>query len=454
MKYAHILAEISRQHWAITHEAMQGILDALDVGLTSFDRPKFHNSEIESIVSLLGERYNESQIASVRESLGIVQINGPIIPRGDAISASSGVVSFERLTTEFKALEADESINRILFVIDSPGGSVVGTSEFASLVRASSKPTSSYVYGFAASAAYWIASATDEIIAGDTGLVGSIGTVLSVARRDKDSPVTEIVSSQSPKKRIDPGSKDGRAELQTMVDGLADVFIKAVADNRYTTPDDVISNFGKGGLVLAEEAFSANMIDGIMTLADYLKISGSLHYEVSENLDGNYAPVSLSKVQNRIDKNPRKNEKQKKKDFNKTGDKNMTTLKELLSEHPEAASEVDELVSSANAAGVQTATEKHQADVDAAAKILNSNEYPETIKTIALDVIKGDKEKAQLETAVAVYDGLKASKDLDTAAEDSAEVPPTPSQQNDLSQDGVVRTEADIDAAVAEMKAR
>ena len=71
-----------------------------------------------------------------------------------------------------------------------------------------------YASGDAASGAYWIAAAADEIVVSKTSALGSIG-VVGVYRGNKGENVVEVVSSQSPYKRLDPDTDDGRARLQS-----------------------------------------------------------------------------------------------------------------------------------------------------------------------------------------------------------------------------------------------
>jgi hypothetical protein len=68
--------------------------------------------------------------------------------------------------------------------------------------------------GHGASAAYWIASAADEVVVAPTAIVGSIGAVMAISDRTKADEARgvstiEIVSSQSPKKRLSPTSAEG-----------------------------------------------------------------------------------------------------------------------------------------------------------------------------------------------------------------------------------------------------
>jgi ClpP class serine protease len=124
------------------------------------------------------------------------------------------------------ALEIPQ-ITSIILDIDSPGGEVNGVSELASMIfeARGTKPIIAYASGDAASGAYWIASAADEIVVSETSALGSnwCGWYLRGKSAKESAETVEIVSSQSPHKRLDPMSDDGRAKLQTRIDSMADV---------------------------------------------------------------------------------------------------------------------------------------------------------------------------------------------------------------------------------------
>lgn len=148
--------------------------------------------------------------------------------------------------------------------LDTPGGEVTGINEFAQMIfdARGKKPIVAYVDGMAASAGYWIASAADEIVTDETGLLGSIGVVAAVPNPDaRSAREVQFVSSQSPKKRPNPNTESGREQLQAMVDDLATVFVRTVARNRSVTESDVLDRFGQGAVLVGANAVQAGLAD-------------------------------------------------------------------------------------------------------------------------------------------------------------------------------------------------
>lgn len=258
-----ILAEFKRP-WLMAPEALQDIRDiALRARAPEFERAA-------QIAAARTERTRAAELMSRRRNIAVLPIHGPIFPRANLFTEISGATSIDMLTAAFREARADKDIAAIVLDIDSPGGAVTGVSEFAAMVRASTKPVIAYASGMMASAAYWIGSAAHSIAVTDTALVGSIG-VASMYYVDDDESVVEVVSSQSPLKRTDVRSDEGRAIAQRHVDELADVFIDAVAAYRGVTPQFVKEHFGRGDVLIGGTAHSFGMVDAVATFENLLR---------------------------------------------------------------------------------------------------------------------------------------------------------------------------------------
>jgi capsid assembly protease len=260
--------------WAMRTESLEAVFDFIHSD-AQLDAELFHAEKDKATVSAyLGDEIDGSMYSYRKGRIGVMMIDGPIIPRATMFSDISGVMSIDRMSDEFKALQRDARIDRIVLAMDTPGGSVTGISDFAALVAGSEKPVSVFAWS-AASAGYWIASAADEIISPEGGMVGSIGVVstyvdYSEADSKKGVRVTEIVSSQSPYKRAKPDSETGRAVAQQLVDDLADSFIGAVAEGRGVEVEKVVSDFGGGAMFASKRALDAGMIDGIQDFESFV----------------------------------------------------------------------------------------------------------------------------------------------------------------------------------------
>ncbi|MHA6687718.1 S49 family peptidase [Mesorhizobium sp. A556] len=204
----------------------------------------------------------------VRDNVAILHIAGPMFKRANLFVQISGATSYDILRRDLQAALDDKAIDAILLNIDSPGGEVAGCDELAAAIYAARgrKPITAYVSGMAASAAYWIASATGRIVVSDSAMLGSIGVVLGMTDRskaDERAGITrvEFVSSQSPGKRPDHGADEGKARMQKLVDDLGDVFVSAVSRYRGVSKATVLSDFGQGGIEVGANAVKRKMAD-------------------------------------------------------------------------------------------------------------------------------------------------------------------------------------------------
>jgi signal peptide peptidase SppA len=248
--------------WAITEAALNNIL-------TIASR---QNESIEVVSAKLGRELDNSYVTEIREGAAVIPVVGPLFRYANIFTAISGASSYEVLAKDFTSALENPDVHSIILDIDSPGGEVNGCAEFASMIfeARGRKSIIAYASGDAASGAYWIASACDQIIASETSMLGSIG-VVAVYRGSKDESVLEIVSSQSPYKRLDPSSKDGKSRLQSRIDDLATVFIESIAKHRGVDPPTVIKDFGGGDVFIGKNAINSGLADDIASLEQIIK---------------------------------------------------------------------------------------------------------------------------------------------------------------------------------------
>jgi signal peptide peptidase SppA len=224
-----------------------------------------------AVAARAGTRIEKTRRATMREGgVAILPITGPIFRFANLFTAYSGATSTQMLSTDFQALMDNSDVRAILISIDSPGGEAFGIGELASMIHlgAQQKPVAAYVSGMGASAAYWLASAAGEIVADSIAILGSIGVVLTVrsmkrAERQRGIDSYEIVSTQSPRKRLEPESDEGRQALQETADAMAEVFVESVARNRGVSVETVLAEFGQGGVMVGKRAVGAGLADRI-----------------------------------------------------------------------------------------------------------------------------------------------------------------------------------------------
>lgn len=227
------------------------------------------NESVDALEARLGRPLQNTRSVTVRDGVAIIPITGPVMRYGNMFSQISGAVSLDVLARDFAAADADPTVKAIVLDLNTPGGQANGVSDFAAMIRGASKPVTAFVEQ-AASAGYWMAANASEVVISTTGEVGSIGAVYSIDAGSRRSGVIEIVSSQSPNKRPDVNTSEGRAQLQARVDKWAEAFIADVAVGRKTTVEAVLAKFGQGDMRMGQEAVEAGMADRVATLEEVI----------------------------------------------------------------------------------------------------------------------------------------------------------------------------------------
>lgn len=253
-----------REPWAITAEGM-----AVAVAIASRDE-FLSGARLEALAAREGKPLANTRSVTVRDGVGIIPIQGTMFRHADLMSSISGGVSYATIRTDLQRALDDSSITAILLDVDSPGGEVNGCSELASAIRAACtlKPVAAYVGGLGCSAAYWIASAADNVSCSSTAQLGSIGIVASYTDTSKadataGKKTVQIVSSQSPDKNVDPSTDDGARLVQEKLDSVASVFIGDVARHRGADPKTVARAYGRGGVLVGADAVAVGMADDV-----------------------------------------------------------------------------------------------------------------------------------------------------------------------------------------------
>lgn len=256
--------------WLIVPAKLTEIIDIYDHHL------KREKIDFKAIKSQMGESDDEEDGYKIENGVALMALEGVISKRMNMFTHFSGGTSTQLFERDFKKAMADPAVQSILLLVDSPGGSVDGVQELANLIfeNRGQKPIIAYTDGMMASAAYWIASATEKLfISGDTTQVGSIGVVaahvdISKAEERMGVKTTEIVAGKYKRiaSRYSPLTEEGKASIQEAVDHIYSVFVNDVARNRGVSEEKALS-MADGKVFMGKQAVDAGLVDGVSTLS-------------------------------------------------------------------------------------------------------------------------------------------------------------------------------------------
>lgn len=211
----------------------------------------------------------------------VITIAGPLSPNGPSFIArffGFGGTAYNDIILAAQQLENDPTIETVRLAMDTPGGTTAGMDQARQALEslAGEKTVIAENHGMIASAGYYIAMAAESIEAmSPIAKTGSIGVIMAgldftdaMARNGVKR--IKIISKNAPNKQADPTTPHGLSVLQDEIDAMERVFIQVVAEGRNTTEQDVIENFGKGGMLIAQDpdsekpsAIKSGMIDKV-----------------------------------------------------------------------------------------------------------------------------------------------------------------------------------------------
>ncbi len=278
MKFEHILSAFVAEPWAIQREKLGLLADLL---VARAEGEKLVSSEMAAAIS----DARAAEIADVDGKVAVIPVYGVLAQKMDFMSAMSGGTSYAGIKKSLHSALSNEDVKAVVLDIDSPGGTVPGTDELATEIRAirgGEKPIIAQVNSLAASAAYWIASAADEIVVTPSGRAGSIGVYtahddVSAALEKRGIKRTYISAGKHKVEgnETEPLSKDTLAHIQDGVDRSYKRFVAAVAEGRGTTAGKVEDGYGQGRVYYAESLMDRGMVDRIATLEQTLERFGA-----------------------------------------------------------------------------------------------------------------------------------------------------------------------------------
>ncbi|MBU0470837.1 MAG: signal peptide peptidase SppA [Nanoarchaeota archaeon] len=230
-------------------------------------------------------------------NVALIPIEG-LITGGGTDYLGSQTVSSKIIVNFIKEADENPSVKVILLEINSPGGSAVASDEIASTVKKTKKPTVALIREVGASGGYWVASATDYVIANRMSITGSIGVISSYLEfsglMDQYGVGYERLVAGNLKDMGTPYKKlaDNEKEvLQSKLDKIHEFFIEEISKNRKLEISKV-KEISTGEFFLGVEAYNLGLVDGLGdrdTTEEFIKSSYGLekvHYAVYEQEKG------------------------------------------------------------------------------------------------------------------------------------------------------------------------
>jgi len=221
------------------------------------------------------------QYSDLDGNVGIVEINGMIL-------------SSKEIIKDIKTFREDAAIKAIILRIDSPGGGIGPSQEiFREIMKIKTdKKVIASMGSVAASGGYYIASATDGIMANSGTITGSIGVIMEyanlmeIAKKIGISPV--VIKSGEYKDMGSPLRDLGESEKKLFQELVDDLHLQFVTDVANARKMDIrtIASLADGRVYTGQKAAALKLIDRIGNMDDAVQWAGEL-----AGIDGEVKPV-------------------------------------------------------------------------------------------------------------------------------------------------------------------
>ena len=208
-----------------------------------------------------------------KERIALIRIEGPILDSRATVD-------------ELETYGDDPLVKAIVLRLDTPGGGVAPSQEIYNAVKRvrldKQKTVVASMGNVAASGGYYIAVASDRILANPGSLTGSIGVVMQLANLENlmnKIGVKNIVIKSGRYKDVGSPFRMMREEdrhlLQSVLDDAHRQFIEAVAAGRSLDAADVEA-LADGRIFTGQQAKDVLLVDELGDLTDAVKLAADM----------------------------------------------------------------------------------------------------------------------------------------------------------------------------------
>ena len=202
-------------------------------------------------------------------------VDGNIHANLQKIELTGPIMDVSKVLEDIQKAKEDKNIKGVLFVVDSPGGSVAPSVEVAYAIKElkETKPVVAYASGIIASGSYYASIWANQIIANPGSMVGSIGVIMQGVNTEelmkRIGVSTQTVKAGKYKESGTPTRKwfdYEEKQLQSVIDDTYNMFISDVAGARNL---DVKNHtiFADAKIFTSKQAKNVGLVDEVATLS-------------------------------------------------------------------------------------------------------------------------------------------------------------------------------------------
>lgn len=208
-------------------------------------------------------------------TIAVIYAEGPIVYNEEA----QGIyISPDNMAEKLKELSKIKDLKGVVLRVNSPGGSALASEMIYQMLSKINVPVYVSMSEVAASGGYYISMSGKKVFANDATITGSIGVVSMFPKfynaQNKYGITSNSISKGKYTDTFDPFvplSAESRNKIIESMNATYDEFKSRVSKNRNMAPQ-VLENYAQGKIWLGSEAKEINLVDGIATLDETIKI--------------------------------------------------------------------------------------------------------------------------------------------------------------------------------------
>jgi protease-4 len=243
--------------------------------------PVYNTNKLDEIAVAAGRGWSNDKIA-------VVEVEGLLINARTGGLLQPGENKLSLFTQQMERAAGDPEVKAVVLRINSPGGTVTCSDNMYDIVKRfrkeTGKPVVSSCQEVCASGGYYIACASDQIVANPTSVVGSIGVIMTTfevsGTMSKLGIKSEAITSGplkdmgSPFKPLTP---EARLVMQGMIDEYYGRFKTVVCSNRTKLGDEeAIKTATDGRVFSGDQALAMGLVDRVGRLEDAIDVAKQL----------------------------------------------------------------------------------------------------------------------------------------------------------------------------------
>ncbi|GBE17748.1 MAG TPA: signal peptide peptidase SppA [Euryarchaeota archaeon] len=235
------------------------------------------------VVASIGGAYLLTRSSVDRgDNVAVIEVHGVISSQqAEGLFGGQGTTP-ALIRKQIEKAERDSSVKAILIEVNSPGGTIVASEAIAEAITDAKKPTVAWLGEMAASGGYYVASATDYIVADQGSMTGSIGVIFTfpqyngmldkIGVRMRVFKAGKYKDIASPYRNMTP---EEEAIVNEWVMSAYDDFIQVVADNRNLS-NSYVRSVAEGNIYTGRRAVELDLADRVGTRKEAIKIAAHM----------------------------------------------------------------------------------------------------------------------------------------------------------------------------------